>query len=196
MLFPIAYAPSISYLRALVHAEQPTWDIHEHWIKQTIRNRAEINASEGKLALVIPIKHSKEKQTIGEITIDDKQPWRRNHWRSLKTCYQNAPYFQDYTHELSEIYQQSDQTLLEFNRAILTHFINAWELPISMGYSQKFTPYTAEDFRKKDWLSENEILPKYYQVFQLQKPFVSNLSCLDLLFNEGPLGRNWILEEE
>jgi hypothetical protein len=36
-------------------------------------------------------------------------------------------------------------------------------------------------------------MKKYQQVFGFDKPFVPNLSVLDLLFNEGPMGRNWIL---
>lgn len=196
MLFPVAYAPSILYLKAMVRTENPLWDKDEHWIKQSIRNRCEISASEGKLSLVIPVKHSTEKQAIGEIEVDEKQPWRRNHWRTLKTCYQNAPYFEHYAYELNLLYQQDDPSLWAFNQRVFSLFVTAWKLPITLGTSEGFTPYIANDYRSKDWFEVTETLRPYYQVFQIGKPFLPNLSCFDLLFNEGPLGRNWILNEE
>ena len=41
----------------------------------------------------------------------------------------------------------------------------------------------------------NEI-NSYQQVFSYDKPFVPNLSILDLIFNVGPFCRNWILASE
>jgi len=196
MLFPVAYAPSIRYLQDLVKAQHVIWDIHEHWIKQTIRNRCEIAASDGKLSLVIPIKHVQNKQALGAIEVDDKQPWRRNHWRTLKTCYQNAPYFQDYAFELEGIFESKTRHLVAFNHSILQVFQEAWDLPLRLDWSMEFNPYTKDDLRLEDWFERKEHMPRYYQVFQIQKPFIPNLSCFDLLFNEGPLGRNWILGTE
>jgi hypothetical protein len=36
----------------------------------------------------------------------------------------------------------------------------------------------------------------YQQVFSYDKDFTPNLSMIDLLFNEGPFIRNWILTTE
>ena len=60
----------------------------------------------------------------------------------------------------------------------------------------EFNPYTKDDLRLEDWFERKEHMTRYYQVFQIQKSFIPNLSCFDLLFNEGPLGRNWILGME
>ena len=48
------------------------------------------------------------------------------------------------------------------------------------------------DYRNTDFMNRDTMKP-YQQVFSYDKDFTSNLSFLDLLFNEGPFMRNWIL---
>lgn len=192
-LFPIAYFPSIAYMQALCKSENIILDIHEHWIKQSIRNRCEILTSNGVQKLVIPIVHNDQKQAIGTIEPDFSQPWQRTHWRTIQTAYKNSPYFEDYAWKIASFLEEFPKNLYEGNILFLNWIIEEWELPLSIKYSSSFSDYSEDDVRKVDWCNRDIKCIPYQQVFSYGKPFCGNLSVLDLLFNEGPLGRKWIL---
>ena len=52
---------------------------------------------------------------------------------------------------------------------------------------------TERDFRTLDFMKNSFEIKEYQQVFSYGKGFYSNLSMIDLLMNEGPFIRNWIL---
>lgn len=194
MLFPTAYFPSISYLKAMCVSNNVVLiDRHEHWIKQSIRNRCEILGSSGLHKLVVPICHKNGKQTLGSITVDDATKWRWNHWKSIKTAYGRSPYFEHYAFEIEACIFHDCERLIELNRQILTLFIHVWELPILTSESEEFIPYNDGDFRQKNWLTRHATHTSYQQVFQPRVATIYNASALDLLCCEGPLGRNIIL---
>jgi hypothetical protein len=192
MIYPTAYFPSIQYLREVCTSSLITIDTNEHWIKQSIRNRAEILTAEGIQRLVVPIIHNQEKQAIHEVKVAE-DGWEIKHWRAIKTAYGKAPYFEAYDLEIEALLIHKPALLLELNHRILKFFINAWELPIQFCETNSFHPYTRNDNRLKNWL-ERTSTKEYQQVFSYNKPFTPNLSVLDLLFCEGPLGRNFILD--
>lgn len=192
MIYPTAYFPSIQYIKEVCTNNLLTIDTNEHWIKQSIRNRAEILTAEGIQRLVVPIIHNQEKQAIHEVKVAE-DGWEIKHWRAIKTAYGKAPYFEAYDVEIEALLIHKPPLLLELNHRILKFFINAWELPIQFCETKSFHPYTSNDFRLKNWL-ERTSTKEYQQVFSYNKPFTPNLSVLDLLFCEGPLGRNFILD--
>lgn len=193
MIFPTAYFPSIHYLRELCKYKSVVIDQHEHWIKQSIRNRCEILTPEGILRLIVPITHSNSKQCISEIRISNDSSWQIKHWRAIQSAYGKAPYFDAYRLEIEEILLKHPMTLSALNLKIIKFLIDEWELPVSIKQSIEFIPYVQQDFRHKNWLSREQ-LTEYQQVFSYNKPFSSNLSALDLLLCEGPMGRLLLLD--
>lgn len=193
MIFPTAYFPSIHYVRELCKFETPCIDQHEHWIKQSIRNRCEILTAEGILRLVVPISHRETKQPLSEIQICTDNSWPIKHWRAIQSAYGQAPYFEAYHLEIESMLRNHPKTLLELNQQILRFFIDAWDLPITLTTSSVFTPYSDQDLRLKQWM-DREKMNAYQQVFSYNKPFSCNLSVLDLLMCEGPMGRLLILD--
>ncbi len=193
MIFPTAYFPSIHYVKELCRHKTVWIDHHEHWIKQSIRNRCEILGSEGILRLTVPISHQLEKQSVGEVRIGDEPLWGIKHWRAIKTAYGKSPYFDFYDLELESILLNPPRELSALNAQILQLFIEAWDLPVSIGYTNEFKPYEATDLRQIDWLTRKSFT-EYQQVFSYQTPFISNLSALDLLMCEGPMGRLLLLD--
>ena len=192
MIFPTAYFPSIQYLREVCTDDLFIIESKEHWIKQSIRNRAEILTAEGVQRLVVPVLHHQEKQVINEVKVAE-DGWEVKHWRAIKTAYGKAPFFEAYDLEIQSLLFNKPAYLLELNQRILTFFINAWELPIQPSETSSFLPYASNDLRLRNWL-ERTSTKVYQQVFSYNKPFTPNLSALDLLFCEGPLGRNFILD--
>jgi hypothetical protein len=193
MLFPTAYFPSIEYLQLLCQQQEVFIDHHEHWIKQSVRNRCEILGSEGLQKLIVPICHEPGKQSLGSIRVDDAKKWRANHWKSIKTAYGHSPYFESYEREIEACLFNDEQRLVALNEASLNLFIKAWDLPIEPKKSLEFTPYSQNDQRLEDWLTRAETHAKYQQVFQPKSALIFNPSALDLLCCEGPLGRKLLI---
>ena len=98
MLFPTAYFPSIAYVQAMCKWGEVTLDCHEHWVKQSIRNRCAILNAAGRQNLIIPIIHGATKTPVGQIQVDDTKKWRSHHWKSIHTAYGKSPYFEYYEH--------------------------------------------------------------------------------------------------
>jgi hypothetical protein len=193
MLFPTAYFPSIHYLKSLCQSKEVVIDQHEHWIKQSIRNRCEILNASGLQKLVVPIIHEEGKQSLGSVRVDDAKKWRENHWKSIKTAYGKSPYFEYYKHEIEGCLFCLKTYLVSLNHSVLNLFIKAWELPIVLHVSNKFMPYSENDQRCKNWLLRTESHAKYQQVFQPKSAAIFNPSSLDLLCCEGPLGRKLLI---
>lgn len=193
MIFPTGYFPSFYYLQKLCEHPKVIIESHEHWIKQSIRNRCMILTAEGVQRLTLPIVHSENKQAIHQIEIDDSKNWRIKHWRAIQTAYGNAPYFEYYDEEIKSLLLNNCSHLWELNKQILLFFIQQWELPIELKASETFVPYQVNDSRHLDWLNPNIEHKPYQQVIGFSKEFIPNLSVLDLLMCEGPMGRKLLI---
>jgi hypothetical protein len=196
-LFPIAYFPSIGYLKLLNKFEDAQIDLHENFIKQSIRNRCEILSANGKLKLIVPVKHDRStKLTCGEIQIDYTERWPIIHWRAIHAAYAHAPYFEAYEAEIKDCILTTHCFLFEKNKAILTLLGQLLDISFERQYSATYQQEDKADFRSYDFLNSEEETKKYQQVFSYHTPFQQNLSVLDVLFNEGPFARNWVLTNQ
>ena len=182
-LFPTAYCGSISYYTDFMTAQEVVFDCHEHFIKQTERSRCKIYGPNGIQTLSVPV-HRKNHTPVSDIYIDHSRKWNLEHWRSLKTAYASTPYFEDYGHEIETILTNPPQKLIDLNLRIHGFICNALSLKKPHTLSEAFAPYETNDRRLKP--KTNKHFSRYYQPFSDKKGFISNLSILDLLFNEGP----------
>jgi hypothetical protein len=130
---------------------------------------------------------------MAEINISNDSSWQIKHWRAIKSAYGKSPYFEAYHLEIESILLGCPNSLWELNIQILKFLIDAWDLPVSLMQSTAFIPYVEQDLRNKNWLSR-EPFKEYQQVFSYNKPFLSNLSALDLLLCEGPMGRLLLMD--
>jgi len=195
-VYPTAYFPSINYLNTFYGSNDSTIEIHENFPKQTIRNRCEILTSNGILTLSIPVIHnSLGKQLTKDVRIDYSKNWQIDHWRAIQSAYASSPYFEDYFEEVKLIITEKSDYLIDKNNRILD-FV---ESILDNKTTRRFT------FKFENSISNNKILylerelksrTSYQQVFSYNKPFTPNLSILDLIFNEGPFCRKWILSSE
>ncbi|MBK7667555.1 MAG: WbqC family protein [Sphingobacteriaceae bacterium] len=62
VLLPTAYLPPINYFSLLLKNETVFIEEHEHFVKQTYRNRSEILSSNGLLSLSIPLQKNADKE--------------------------------------------------------------------------------------------------------------------------------------
>lgn len=187
------YLPSIEYLCALLPFETVEIEVHEHFEKQSFRNRCYINTSQGKQMLILPVTNKHGKIPVHEIRIDYQQKWQNNHWRTIESAYRNAPFFEFYSDDLKKIFYEKHEHLISFNQKLLSFCLRKVGLSIQVKETityQKDLNSTILDLRgvissKEDYTHRSFYQPvAYQQVFG--NNFVANLSFLDLLFCEGP----------
>lgn len=195
--FPIAYFGSIAYFQTLASVKEVLFETHEHFPKQTFRNRCTILGANGLHLLTLPvIKPNGSKTPTGEILCSDQTPWDKLQWRAIQSAYASAPYFEHYAQDIQALLHSEHSSLVDKTTAITQFFIDTWELPVTFQLSNDFEPISSEhDYRMIDFDNVNSLLfaPSYTQVQFGNQAFASNCSVLDLLFCEGPLGRKSIL---
>jgi hypothetical protein len=192
-VFSSAYFPSLAYINAIWQSREIELDLHEHFIKQSVRTRAEILSANGVIQLNVPIEHTGNgKQTMQEVKIDYSRHWQAEHWRAIESAYANAPYFEHYAHDIQKIFTKMPTFVHELNAHILDWLNTALALHLKIRMSAGYTGQTSH--QKKEWLGRAEnITTEYQQVFAYKSAFVSNLSILDGLMNEGPMIRTRFL---
>jgi len=185
-LLPTAYLAPVKYYAILLQAKNCSIEHHEHFIKQSIRNRCEIYGANGELRLTIPKERKGSSKTIiSEIKISYKDDWQKLHWNAIKSAYNSSPFFEYYSNELEVFYQEKESNLIIFNNKLqevildLLQEENNSTPTVEYLHSGNFT-----DLRNNDFKVANP--EKYNQVFMEKHGFIPNLSILDLLFNLGP----------
>ncbi|MFB9864069.1 hypothetical protein EFA69_07890 [Rufibacter immobilis] len=190
LLTELHHNPSILYFQKIYQAEELLLEAHEHYQKQSYRNRCHILTAQGVVPLSVPVKHGNSKIPIREVEIDYEQRWADIHWRTIQSAYGNAPFFEFYADYLKDIYDRRPALLWDLNLDLFKLFTKLLKLKKPIHHTQTYVKTYEEPVQ--DW--RGELHPKkepdilrllpYRQVFGSK--FASNLSILDLLFNLGP----------
>ncbi len=192
-----AYLAPVEYYCKLLAYDRAVVELHDHYQKQTYRNRCTIAAPDGPLALSVPIvKPDTPKCPMRDIRISDHGNWRHLHWNALESAYNHTPFFEYYKDDFRPFYEQKYEFLADFNEALCRLVCSLIDLQPRMERSTEYRALLSDgedDFRerihpKKDFRQEDPgFCPQpYYQVFDHRLGFLPNLSIADLLFNMGP----------
>lgn len=198
IILPANYLPPISYFHAIAKNEgNIVLDKFEHFPKQTYRNRAKIATANGILDLVIPIQHGrKERIAMKDVKISYDHEWQRLHWLSLQTAYRSSPYFEFYEDDFKPFYETKHTYLFDFNVAQLELILKCLKIKRQIEYTEEYKKeYDSLDFRDLIHPKKNSILSEakpYYQLFEDRNGFLSDLSVIDLIFNQGPQSKNYL----
>ncbi|MBO5810262.1 MAG: WbqC family protein [Bacteroidales bacterium] len=189
-IFPTAYLPSIEYISLFSKTENASIEIFETYQKQSCRTRCDVMTANGVQTLTVPVIKTNGNHTLTkDIEISYKESWQQVHLRCLESAYRKSAYFDYYFPYLEKIYKQKFNTLIELNEYSMKAILKLLKIKKEISYTNDFEKITDEkDYRIA--LSKNEVnkegMPEYYQVFSDRHGFISNLSIVDLLFNEGP----------
>ena len=96
ILLPTAYLGNLQYYSKLLSGEACI-DLHEHYLKQSYRNRCDILSAGGVMSLTVPVYHTGGVGTpTREIRIDYSKRWQHRHWQAIVSAYRGSPYFAHY----------------------------------------------------------------------------------------------------
>ncbi len=172
-------------------ANKLIFEVNDTYQKQTYRNRANIFSANDKLSLSVPVIYSQNsRQLYRDIKIYNDDKWQALHWKSLLSAYSTSPFFEYYKDDIAPLFHSKQEFLLEFNFKCIETIFECLQLDLEYETTKIFEkePKNLQDLRflanvRKE---KNYKFSEYTQVFSDKHGFMSNLSILDLLFNEGP----------
>ena len=191
-----AYWPNLHYFYYVLNAQNVFIESHEHYQKQSYRNRTQILTANGVLDLSIPVIKKYDKEIINTVEISYAEVWQIKHWRAISSAYKNSPYFEFFEDEIKSLYSYKPQYLLEYNLNQLNVILKILRVKKTILFTQAYEDVSTQtaDLRSiihPKILFENDPSVKvilealYYQTFESTLAFTPNLSVLDLLFNKG-----------
>ena len=209
LLLETAFMPPVSYFAAiaedftlsygrvvsLVHARLRL-EACENYQKQSYRNRCRIYAAGGVESLTLPVVHEGGTSSlpIREIRVDWSRDWLPRMERAIVSAYESSPYFEYYRDSLFDILESRPEKLFDLNIRLIHYFLGKIGISADIDFTTEYERpgETAPDIRdlrglihpKRPSILKTE--KPYWQVFAAKYGFKSDLSVMDLLFNEGP----------
>ena len=197
-MFPLlssAYLAPVQWYAKLFQSNGCWMEQHDHFIKQTYRNRCVIATTNGLQALTVPIERFEGAHcAMLNIRISDHGSWRHLHWNALQSAYGESPFFEFYADDIRPFFERRWDFLVDFNMEITQKMCELLDIQPHITLTDAYV--SAEDvgvtdyrdvIRPKNPLPDDRFQPRrYYQVYEQKHGFQPNLSILDLLFNEGP----------
>ena len=211
MLLSTAYFPPVAWLalaaREMTLSPDRVLPSHVHleacenYQKQSYRNRCYILAGDGVQMLQVPVVHG-DSWAITDVRVDYSTPWILRTERALDTAYETSAYYYYYRDALFALLEAQPETLWELNLSTIRFLLEKTGVACELSPTTEFIgpDLEADDYRfslhpkKQDSILAHLRLEKpYYQVFRDRMGgFTQKLSCLDLLFNEGPDSILWL----
>jgi hypothetical protein len=208
------YLPWIGYFELIDGVDLFVFFDDVHFNKRSWHRRNRIKTVSGEFTLTIPVLcKGKQMPLIKDTPINNEIPWKRKHLANIKSNYSKAKFFGLYIHELETLYSHEYKWLLDLNLAFIeflrrsiginTPTILSSSLKISdtkderlinickkLNAKDLYDAHGAMEFLNIDLFKKNGINLTFQQykhpVYrQLHGDFISHLSALDLLLNEG-----------
>jgi hypothetical protein len=202
LLIHPSYFPSISHFVAMAKADCITFEMEDNFQKQTNRNRTYIYSPNGIQLLNIPVKHSKPiHQKTKDIRIETDFDWQKQHFKSLEAAYRSSPFFEYFEDEIRPIFEKKHTFLMDLNFEtinIVAKFLRMkFEYKTTTEYFHEVDSTSIFDFRTLvDGKKDKSLFESYTQVFDDKHGFLSNLSVLDLIFNEGKYAMDYLMKQK
>ena len=185
------YFGSLEYYVVLLQAEEIRWEVHEHFQKQTFRNRTTVLTANGPQNLVVPVSY-RNHMPLRDVRVDYSQRWIKDHWGAIYSAYGKAPYFEFFGAEMQQTLERRPAFLVDLCLETVTICLKYLQLDRSIQFTDTYEKLPKSPIRDlrglihpKKPFTQRSIYraEKYFQNFG--KEFVPGLSVLDLLFSMG-----------
>lgn len=193
-LLSTAYLGPIQYYSKLIHHPKCVIEHYENYIKQTYRSRCEVYSPNGLHTMSVPLIKRGKRQVIKDIKISYDYNWQQLHWRTLESSYRRSPYFEYYEDDFRPFYDDKKFSyLIDLNEALQQVVLELLRVDVKYEFTTSYKAHYADTDDFRSVIDPKEPLEKdvqfqakrYTQVFEPRSGFISNLSIVDLLFNEG-----------
>lgn len=195
------FGPTQYFSKFLLHPNL-VLDDQERFRKQSFRNRCEILNPQGRQSLIVPVSSGKNQSTTKELRISYDSNWPRHHRQAILSAYGKAPFFEHYWPEVGKLLEIRAEFLFDLNYLVTKECLRMLKIDCPLGKRSDSIVNSASSVLELNGLvhpkphktvQDPRFNPKpYLQCFPTQaggNGFESNLSVLDLLFNEGPSAR-------
>lgn len=179
-------------------------------------NRNKIKTRKGWQWITVPVQGRSPHKLIKEVLIDNQKDWKREHWSALLQNYESAPYFKDYAGFFEAVFERDWKFIVELDIYLIRQIVELLGLKTKIERSSLLdvpgqrtarlvnlckklggTTYLSgpggKAYLEIDKFEKENIKvvfhefehPVYSQQF-MEQGFLSYMSIIDLLFNEGP----------
>ncbi len=195
------------------------------YLKQDWNNRNKIKGAAGAMWLTVPVATGgTDNILLPDVRISNEHNWRTKHWRSIRSCYGRAPYFDQYAPFLEDVYRCKWESLNELDLHMLrwslevlgirVQFLRASELDLEgtksdlvldmcrkLGAKTYIFGALGRDYAQVtdfERAGVDVIFQDYRhpQYPQLHGDFIPYLSIVDLLFNCGPKSLEVLMQNQ
>ena len=219
---PPCFMPSILFFYKMCRADLFVLMDDLQFTTHNFINRTKIKIAAGVDWLTIPVRtKGKGKQLINQVLIENTQNWRKKHLKTLLVNYRYAAYFEQYFEYFEQIYVKEWTNLIDLNlgmieflkktlnittKCVLSSDLNLKgqadirliDMMLKLDCSNFYVEETYRKILNEDAFYELNLTLEYLSFedsvyHQLFGCFVSGLSTIDLLFNEGDESRKIIV---
>lgn len=188
-VFPAFFFPNVEYFMDLSKFDTVCIETCESFPKQTFRNRTYILSANGVLGISVPvIKGIFLKQKTSEVRISYSENWNIKAWRAITSAYGKSIYFEYFEDDIKKFFTNKYDRLLDLNLDILDYFLKKFDIKTKIQLTQSYNIVNQDfDYRNKLIVNKKTDIKftPYFQCFSNKFPFIENLSCIDLLMNNG-----------
>ena len=218
-----SYIPWKGYFDLLASVDEFILFDDVQFTRRDWRSRNQIKTKDGLLWLTVPVdSKGKYLQKIKDVQIADAR-WNDKHWTTIRSSYAKATHFADYKEPVEELFRGATSTSLsEINHRLTTGLASllgidteirsSMDYKIEEGKNQRLislcqqagaTEYvsgpSASSYLDEELFRENGLSVSFFsydgypEYRQLHGPFEHFVTVLDLLFNQGPTAREFML---
>jgi len=209
-----SYLPWLGLFNKIALADEFVLLDQVQYQPEEFNNRNRIKTPQGPKWLSVPVlRRGYLNKMICDIEINNKVPWGRKHWKTLKQAYGKAPYFENYAAYLENIYSDEWTRLVDLDETILKWLLETlginvkWHRTSEYSFSGRKQNLILEicdklgadtfifgalgknyvDIDKFEKAGISVLFQEYNhpQYPQIYGDFLPNLSVIDLLFNCG-----------
>ena len=123
------YLPWMGYFGKILLADAFIVLDTVQYVKNEWQNRNRLRTSGGWQWITVPVEYHFP-QSILETRINNREPWRRKHLKTLRQLYGKAPFFSEYVEFFESLYGRSWDRLAALNSEIISYLMRQLRIDV------------------------------------------------------------------